>query len=95
MGAAQSTVGQVEKGNSIESHKEIKLNNFMTAFVIETRRGFWAIAEKLGQWQFPAGPGSLQGATRFPFKSAAQSVIRRHGLDKAPFHAHVEEIEIE
>ena len=67
----------------------------MTAFVIQTRRGWFTIAEKIAGWDFPAGHGSLQGATRFPFKSAAQSVIRRHGLDKAPFHAHIEEIEIE
>ena len=67
----------------------------MKSFVIETRRGWWTIAEKLGQWSFPAGAGSLQGATRFPFKSAAQSVIKRAGLDKAPFHAHIEEIELE
>jgi len=94
VGAAQSKVGQVEKGNSIESHKEIKLNNFMTAFIIETRRGFFQIPERIASYNFPANYGQLSSATQFPFRLAAQRSIKKHGLDKAPFHAHVEEIEV-
>jgi len=66
----------------------------VTAFVIQTRRGWFTIAEKIAGWDFPAGHGSLQGATRFPFRAAAQSVIRKNKLESAPFHAHIETIEV-
>jgi hypothetical protein len=67
----------------------------MKAFVIETRRGFFQIPERIAGYNFPANYGQLSSATRFPFRLAAERSMRKHHLRDAPFHAHIEEIEID
>ena len=66
----------------------------MTAFIIETRRGFVALPERIANYNFPLSFGSREAATQFPFKSAADKSIRKYHLTDAPLHAHVEPIEI-
>lgn len=67
----------------------------MKAFVIESRRGFVAIPERIASYSFPLSFGSREAATHFPFASAAQRSIRKHKLDVRPISAHVEEVEYE
>jgi len=67
----------------------------MTAFGIESRRGFVALPEKIGNYSFPLSCGSLVAATKFPFRAAAERMIKKYKLNQAPHHAHVEEIELE
>ena len=64
----------------------------MKYFCVESRRGWVAIPEKIGGFSFPLSFGLLQGATRFPFKSAAQRAIKKYKLEK---NAHVEQFELE
>jgi hypothetical protein len=64
------------------------------AYVIESRRGFVALPEKIGTFSFPLSFGSKVAATQFPFKSAAAKMIKKYKLDLFPHNAHIEEIEI-
>lgn len=67
----------------------------MKTFVIETRRGFVALPERIASYNFPLSFGSRQAATQFPFRLAAERSMHKHHLRDAPFHAHIEEIEID
>lgn len=62
----------------------------MKIFVIEDRRGFVSLPVKLASYSFPLSFGSRQAATQFPFKSAAQKMIKKYHLEQT---AHVEESE--
>jgi len=63
----------------------------MKVFVIEDRRGWVAIPEKIAGYSFPLSFGTKQGATQFPFKSAAEKSIKKYHLATA----HVEEFEFD
>jgi len=54
----------------------------MKSFVISINRGqsFWHIQEIFNSITFPAGRGSLDVATRFPFRSAAERTIKKQKL---------------
>lgn len=68
----------------------------MKVFKIETRKGFFSIPEKIGNYFFPKScAASFKGATNFPFKSAAEKTIKKYKLDKAPYFAHIEEYEFD
>lgn len=64
----------------------------MKIYKIEDRKGWVALPEKYASFSFPLHFGSIQGATAFPFKSAAQKMIKKYHLEKT---AHVEEFEYE
>lgn len=63
----------------------------MKVFVIENRLGFVCLPEKIASFSFPLTFGSLNGATQFPFKSAANKVIKKYHLK----NAHIEEFEFD
>ena len=52
----------------------------MISFKIEDRRGWVALPEKIGSFSFPLSFGSKQGATNFPFRSAAERAIKKYNL---------------
>jgi hypothetical protein len=63
-------------------------------FKIETRRGFVALPERIGNYSFPLNvAASCQGATPFQTRAFAERVIKRHKLGGQPCFAHVEEFE--
>ena len=65
----------------------------MKSFVIETRKGFVSLPEIIGAYHFPISFGSIQASTHFPFKTAAERMIRKYKLKDYPYFAHVEEYE--
>ncbi len=62
----------------------------MKVYLIEDRKGFVSLPIKLASYSFPLSFGSRQAATQFPFKGAAQRMIKKYNLEKT---AHVEEAE--
>ena len=65
----------------------------MNCFIIETRRGFVALPEKIASFNFPLSFGSQVAATRFPFRLAAERSMKKYHLKDSPLHGHIEEIE--
>ena len=64
----------------------------MKVFIIQDRKGWVSLPEKITSYFFPLSFGTKQGATQFPFKSAAQKAIKKYHLEMT---AHVEESEYE
>jgi hypothetical protein len=66
----------------------------MKFFIIESRRGFVSLPETIGSYHFPISFSfSSQFATQFPFRLAAQKMIKKYHLENYPYWAHIEEIE--
>lgn len=65
----------------------------MKCYVIKTNKGYVALPQLLGGVKFPLSYLSLPACTRFPFKSAAESSVKKYRLDVAPLHGEIEEIE--
>ncbi len=65
----------------------------MKVFIISTYKGYFQLAQRICNFNFPAGfDDKACNASRFPFKSTAQRIIKKHKLNK--FNAEIEKIEI-
>jgi hypothetical protein len=62
-------------------------------FVIETRKGYVSLPERIANYDFPLSFGSIQGATKFPSKMFGDRSMKHFRLDKGPYWGHVEEYE--